>query len=323
MDLRYTRRSSAASNRSGSRPIRESGASPVASIFVRSKPRPAGTQACTRRSGQVKGKPNAAVPLAPIASLFEPQKLEGAANKSYLSMPYSPKARRRLQLSTPKLYALWVRVECDGSITIFNERPAKLTLALAPGIAAQFAPGMVTSDINKAVTIHTFNGALEDEEEDEAPEAAIAEVDRALRKVAANEEVGDARALAVARAKLMSRAWAQWCEEHSYAHRDWTPIELYEPRLRLQNLDRLLRLTTRPGRPSREDLSRQLIAELRTERRMTVWALSQRFVSQDPADVMAQIASLIISGSVFSDIDTHPWTYASELSAFSPLVAKF
>lgn len=254
-----------------------------------------------------------------VEQLLEPQVFKRKEPKSYLFPLYSPKAGRRLQLYLPQRYTLWIRVELDRTIRKFNEYPKKIPLSLGPGLAAEFAPGMVTlGQTDDDVGIHTFSGVVDDEEEGDP--VAIQEVDRALgwdpNRIESEDSI---RQRVQTRAKLISTAWAKWCEARSFRHHDWKPDELCEPKLLLANQERLLRYTTRPGRPYRQDLANLLMSELQTERRMTVWALAQRFVVDDPEEVMTEIAGLILYGSdVYSDIGTVPFDYATELSAFGP-----
>jgi hypothetical protein len=63
----------------------------------------------------------------------------------------------------------------------------------------------------------------------------------------------------------------------------------------------------------------RLLAELRTQRRMTIYELSRRFPKDDPEEVMAAIAELIITGAASSDISQAPFTYASELSTYESI----
>jgi len=253
--------------------------------------------------------------LAPsIAKLFEFQRFRVQAPKAFLYQPYSPKVKRRLELHTPARYALWVRVETDVKIFRFNECAEPVALPLTKGVTVRLRPGMVTEVEAEPPTIHTFSGAFDDDD----LETQADEFDRALRK---SKPGVDRAALDAAAewAALISAAWSQWCEARDALHREWKVGEVFEPRQRLENLDRLLRYTTRRGRPFRGELARKLVAELRTRRTLTVYALAEGFPAEDQEEVITEIADLIISGVVHSDIDVAPFTHATELSAFGPI----
>ena len=254
-----------------------------------------------------------AAPLSPRSS--------SARSPSRILFPlYSPKAGRRLQLYLPQRYTLWIRVELDRTIRKFNEYPKKIPLSLGPGLAAEFAPGMVTlGQTDDDVGIHTFSGVVDDEEEGDP--VAIQEVDRALgwdpNRIESEDSI---RQRVQTRAKLIStgmgevvRGAARFdittgsptnCVAQVAPGESGTTAAVHDP----------ARL-----RPYRQDLANLLMSELQTERRMTVWALAQRFVVDDPEEVMTEIAGLILYGSdVYSDIGTVPFDYATELSAFGP-----
>jgi len=257
-----------------------------------------------------------------LEDLFDFRRFGVRQEKATLFQPFSTKLRRRLELHTPARYRLWVRVETDLTIAFFNECVRPCSVPVGKGVAASLRPAMVTRDVESNVTVHTFSGAL-DADEESSEEAVLA---RAMGMPQSGSNVPADTLLDIEhvaeRAALVSAGWAQWCEARELLHHDWTVAELREPKLRLDNLDRLLRYTTRPGRPYRGDLASKLEAELRLERCMTVYALAKLFPSQDPEEVMAEIAGLIVSGKVHSNIETHPFTYATELSAFSTFEAK-
>jgi hypothetical protein len=259
-------------------------------------------------------------PADSVEELFEFRRFQIQEPKSFLRQPFSPKLRRRLELYQHARYWLWIQVETDALITTFNECTRPVSLAIGRGVTAQLRPGMVTRDVTGEVTVHTFNGALDDDEERSQAEALARTTTSTAPSEPRNPEPDSAaRDEAARRAALISDSWAQWCEVRAVIHRDWKVGELREPAMRLQNLERLLRYTTRSGRPYRGDLAAQLESELRLERRMTVHALSARFSSQDPELVMTEIADLIVKGKIHSDIDARPFTYATELSGFGPI----
>lgn len=234
---------------------------------------------------------------------------------SFLYTPHSPKLNRRVYLYTPRAYWLWVRFETDREIGKFNERPKKVALPLARGCAAMLAPALVTASPDDQLTVHTFAGNVEDADDDES---AMLEVDRArslLEPRAKHPEQVDA-----IRAGIVTEAWSSWCKSHDFSHHNWTPTEVFEPKMLLRNRAELLRHTSRPGQPFDGNLRKSLLRELSAERSLTVWALKQRLPARPDDEIHAAIAHLILRADVESDIDRHPFSYATRLSAFAGVV---
>ena len=221
-----------------------------------------------------------------IAKLLDVPPFKRSDFKAFLLTPYSAKAFRRMYLYTPHRYWLWIRTETDPNVYRFNERPPKISIPIDKGRAISAAPRFITVSRDETLTVHTFAGEEDAESEPEALEKPIS-----------------------------TTAWDDWCGCRGFQHKVWAYEQLYADRLRLENLAELLRFTARPGRPYNGEFRTRILAELRVERRMTFYALARQFPSQDPEEVHAEIAGLIVDRTIFSDIDREPFTMLTELSA--------
>ena len=114
---------------------------------------------------------------------------------------------------------------------------------------------------------------------------------------------------------MQGSEWVDWCESRGLVHKPWTHEELWTDRLRLDNIDELLRFCAHDGRAIDAKLQDALIAVLRAVRKTTFYELAKQFPAHDSEVVHAEIAQLVIDRRIFSDIDKHPFSMLTELSA--------
>ena len=200
---------------------------------------------------------------------------------SFLYCPFSRKLNRRVYLYTHDVYALWVRLESDPSVTMFNERVSKFPIAIGDK-AINCAPRAISVCIERKITVHSFVGDL--------IEAGVS-------------------------AETPS-PWNQWALKRGFRYIEWNSESLIGNRTRFENLQRLLRFVSQPGAIPDPDLQQRLVAELKSVRHLTLSKLIELFPLSDRAEVESEIARLILDGAIYSDIDENPLSLITEVSAY-------
>lgn len=229
--------------------------------------------------------PNYEPPPSVDRLLAPPERFHREYPKSYLFVMYSRKLRRRLYAYRPRGYDLAVRLECDTSVKRFNMLVCRLPISLSGGAAAtNTRPAAVSLSIDRVMTVHTFAQAGNDVDSAE-PEPVVG-------------------------------VWDEWCDTYGYKHVQWTKEALYDKPILHRNRKQLLRFVTRAGRLPDPVSMETVLAELRTVRRTTLYALLRRLPMQDPELIQAATAALILDGKVYSTIESLPFQMSTELSAF-------
>lgn len=216
-----------------------------------------------------------------VDELLNPPPFVRERYSSFLYCPFSRKLNRRVYLYTHDGYALWVRLECDPSVSRFNERVPKIPIAIG-NRAINEAPRAVSVCKEQKVTVHSFVGDL-------------------------NETGGSAE---------RPCPWGEWALMRGFIHVEWDSESLIGNPIRFENLRRLLRFVSLAGAIPDSCLQEALVAELKAFRRLTLSKLIELFPLSDRAEVESELARLILNGAIFSDIDRNPLSLITEVSAY-------
>lgn len=201
--------------------------------------------------------------------------------RSYLYAPYSRKLHRRVYVYTHLGYDLWALLESDPCIRTFNERPPKLSIPLPDGATAHIVPAAVSEGENGVVTIHSIDNDRPEQNEDRPSESDL----------------------------LMA-----WAAPAGFSFTCWTAETLRPNPIRVDNLKRLLRYASAPQIVLPPKLVDDVSAVLKQHRKITLISLIESITDSDPEWIARVVAQLILDGRCFSDIDTHPFDNATELS---------
>ena len=110
-------------------------------------------------------------------------------------------------------------------------------------------------------------------------------------------------------------AWNDWCQETGYTVVEWDKKELYKNPIELNNLQKLLRLTSDPNFTPHIGLENSILQDLKNYSSIPFFKLVKQFHSHDENDVHRVIAYLIINKKIFSDIHINVFSMFTELSA--------
>jgi hypothetical protein len=107
--------------------------------------------------------------------------------------------------------------------------------------------------------------------------------------------------------------WEQWCNSHNCKLKCWTLDDLQIGSLLQANRERLLRFSAHAGLVPNLGLQNEVIAELKSVKRMTVHALMRRILGHDEQEVLGAIAAVILQNLVTADIEEEAFDLRTEL----------
>jgi hypothetical protein len=221
-----------------------------------------------------------------ISELLEPQDpptpFERKKPKAHLYIQYSAKLGRRCYTYGHSAYNLWVLIESDPGLALYNERPPAPPMVGLEGEVENRPLHLVAIAHDGEVQIHSI---IEGEREP--------------------EDSGDDGGSVIQR----------WCEQNGFTFKPWSPNDL-APSQRLNNLRQLLRYVCVRNRPVDPAATTAVLEAIGRHRRVTVGSIVQSLGDRDAAVIERSIAELILARKCHSDIDHFPWTRATELSIY-------
>ena len=224
-----------------------------------------------------------------LTSLLVPRSFKRENWEAFLYTPYSRKLSRRAYLYTPLGYDLWVHLESDPRIKVFNERVPMVPLTIGGGKAIIAQPDAISVDHSGDATVHEV--------------------------VRNNQAVGQSET--AERLDLeMASPWAVWANGQGLTYKQWLPSELRQNTIQLENTKRLLRWVCRPGCVSSPMVEEAVITELK-HRRVTTWNVLFRSLGHfEPNGLSSAIVALVLDGRIYSDLHKFYLSQVTELSAF-------
>jgi len=215
---------------------------------------------------------------------------------AYFRPLYSIKLRRRAYLYSHAKYDLWVMLETDREIETYNENPPKVDLPLDSGQIGHFSISAVSRNVGGAISLHVIvsNSADETENVTNADESAP----------------GGSPGLNVLR---------KWASQSELSLVVWSPESLRANPIRLENLKRLLRYYSVRERRFPSGLDVTVVEVLKQHRTLSLLTLLESLDGADQDAVLAVVATEILEGRCFSDIDKYDLHYATRLSIYSEL----
>lgn len=189
-----------------------------------------------------------------------------------------------MHLYTENNYTLWLKLESDSRISVFNECVEDVPVATPDGKVIFIKPRAVSVDHQNVATIHTFGGLDLNCELDSAD-------------------------------KLQSSIWTDWVNSFGFKSIIWTAESLNENPTEIKNIKRILRFTSNASYFPDLKLQDALISELSSLRKVTVATLVKLFPRVDDDDVVREICNLLIDKRIYSDIGYRPFDLLTELSA--------
>lgn len=196
--------------------------------------------------------------------------------------PYSNKARRFLDIYTPLAFDLWLLFEWDIKTIEINERVCEV---LFPGVDNQILrinPDYVTREEGRHVVIHSIVGA---------------------------DEIDDA---SLERFALFEKYLCQF----DVGIKTWKTSKIRENTVLLENIEELLCPMMGPSQLIGSGLRENIIAAIKNHRKTTVKVVIESLQHYDEAEILIALADLLQRGSLFSDIQSYPFGYTTQLSAY-------
>lgn len=197
--------------------------------------------------------------------------------------PYSNKARRFLDIYTPLAFDLWLLFEWDIDIIEINERVCEVLFPGGDNDILRIKPEFVTGEENgKNLIIHSIA------EKDEV-EGASLERFALFEKYLCQFDVGFKR---------------------------WKTSEIRENTVILGNIEELLCPMVGSSQLVGSGLRENLITTIKNYRKTTVKVVIENLQQYDETEILIALADLLQRRRLFSDIQSYPFGYTTQLSAY-------
>lgn len=197
--------------------------------------------------------------------------------------PYSNKARRFLDIYTPLAFDLWLLFEWDINTIEINERVCEVLFPGGDNDILRIKPEFVTgTEEGKHLIIHSIVGP------DEIDGASLA------------------------RFALFEKYLCQF----NVGFKTWKISEIRENTVLLGNIEELLCPMMGPSQLVGSGLRDNLITTIKNHRRTTVKVVIESLQQYDETEILIALADLLQRGRLFSDIQSYPFGYTTELSAY-------
>lgn len=194
--------------------------------------------------------------------------------------PYSRKVRRRLDIYTSILYDLWVSIEWDPSIRIFNERVDQISIGCMNGNVVNFKPRFVTVNKDEELVVHSL-----------AP---------------TEPEINQSN----------SEAIESWAKTYRVSHKVWTLEEIRLNPVELENQKQLYAYIGSPETAISPALREEVLLALRRHRKTTLDDLIASVTDVHAEQVLQVIAEQLMLRNIHSDIHMHHLGWATEISSY-------
>lgn len=235
---------------------------------------------------------SSAIPLQDLLLPRESSKRERP--KAFLYEPYSPKMYRRIYCYTHHVYDLWALIEADQHIIKFNERVPAIPVANADKVE-HFVPSLFSQGRDGSFVAHVIEGTDED--------------DGSSLDMTKQSTGGASKRQAI----------ELWGTQNNCQIEYWTATRLRNNPVHLANIKQLLCYISNPDYVPSAAIQEAIVRVLRQSRAATVDHVIRMLSQMDDAEIMREIATLILDGNCSSDITKYPFHYSTELSVFHDL----
>ncbi|MGB9495469.1 MAG: hypothetical protein WCA83_11790 [Azonexus sp.] len=197
--------------------------------------------------------------------------------------PYSNKARRFLDIYTPLAFDLWLLLEWQINVVSINERVCDVLLPGGNNDILKIKPEFVTvAGADNHLIIHSIVGA------DEIDDASLE----------------------------LFALFEQYLRQFDVGFKTWKPSEIRENTVLLTNIEQLLCPMTESSQLVDSGLRESLVTAIRNHRKTTVNVVLESLQQYDETEVLIALSDLLQRGHLFSDIDSYPYGYTTQLSAY-------
>lgn len=197
--------------------------------------------------------------------------------------PYSNKARRFLDIYTPMAFDLWLLLEWEINTITINERVCEVSFPGPSKDIWKTKPNFVTeAGEDHRLCIHLIVGT------DEIDGAALEQ----------------------------SALLEQYLYQLDVGFKTWKPSEIRENTVFLGNIEQLLCPMVGQSQLVGSGLRERVISTIKNHRKTTVNVVIESLPQYDETEVLIALADLLQRGRLFSDIDSYPFGYTTQLSAY-------
>lgn len=197
--------------------------------------------------------------------------------------PYSNKARRFLDIYTPLAFDLWLLFEWDIRTIEINERVCEVLLPGGDNRILRIQPAFVTrAEEEKDTVIHSIVGV------DEIDDASLERFSQ-FEKYLCQFDVG---------------------------FKAWKTSEIRKNTVFLGNIEELLCSMVGASQLVEPVLRENLVAAIKNHRKTTVKVVIESLQQYDETEILIALADLLQRGRLFSDIQSYPFGYTTQLSAY-------
>lgn len=198
--------------------------------------------------------------------------------------PYSRKIRRRLDIYSSISYDLWVHLEWNPSIELFNERVDRFPIAGAGGKIFYWAPKMVSICNRTDYWVHTIK-----DKNNNDPDSVDSDGEERIQV---------------------------WANVNQFNLKIWTPEDIRRNPIELENRKQLYAYLSNPESVISPSVKDNVFLILRRYRKATVDDLLQSLEDKCRYSALQIVADQIMRRTIFSDIHKFPFSWTTEISCF-------
>lgn len=231
-------------------------------------------------------------------------------NVAFLCFVPSPTNSDEAVFEGRTAYALRTRLETSLSEIAFNFACAEQLLTEEGTDAIKFRPRAVSKGRDGTITVHWWDP----DEVRKAIETAVkaATDDESLfPKPRSKKPIKNRQSAATV--TLIS----EWCKRHGFKLKVWSVYDLEHLDDEIEGLSQLVPYDNYAIKNPKTKHDLEL--HLATRRTWTIGGILQARKTQEEAYVLGAIASLVLDGTLYSDLRTHPLSKATEVSLYHPL----
>lgn len=208
--------------------------------------------------------------------------------KAFRFEPYSGKLHRTLYLTGPGAHDLWVHLESDPDVEVFNERVPTLKMGAPSGDKSKAErPDMVSRSRAGGLCVHLI-------QRDTAAGSCL-EADHRVR------------------------AWQAWARLNGSALELWPVSRLRRNEVELRSLRTLIKWIAFPGAARNGDHEAAVLRVVAQRRSSTLAAVVRECAGwMNDEEVIRAWAALVLDRRLQSDIDQHPVSQLTETWTPSP-----
>ncbi len=227
-----------------------------------------------------------------VEALLTPPKFQRTRFTAHLYTAFSRKARGRAYVYFGERSTLWTHLEIDPAVARLNCFVAPQNVPLTQSRTGLCEPDAVSVGTDGSATIHVIDGQI-------------------LGYVKANPQEGEDVSLDVNRADVL---WEPWCKQWGLKLRLWSLDQLKSDAAWSLDMLQLVRRANLASTATSSSLGEKIVDQLVSERALPIREVIARFPKFDPVLVDAEIAKLILKGSLFTDLRLAPLTPDTQVS---------